>query len=104
VEFWNRLGPLLRVGYNTHPGRKPSVRIDNGPIHLVNEKDPQGEIVNAMSKGQKLYATYTTWPSKGGEMTVDLGDFNRAYAELLKGVEETKHMGRDLTAAHSATQ
>jgi hypothetical protein len=84
VVFMNREGPVVQPGFNTFPGRTPTVRVDdNDPIYDM--RDPK--LIEQLKTGRIVRAEYHVWPSGAERMTLDPSGFAEAYALLLQKVD-----------------
>jgi hypothetical protein len=110
VYFIDQRGPFLRMGFNTYPGRTPTVRLDDGePVHLA-EREQQLELVGEMINARTARARFHVWPTGSEDMIINLQGFGEAWEKLLGYVSgdeaPSDRAGNSVmrARAHKATQ
>lgn len=88
VKYINNLGPLFMVGFNTYPGREPTVKIDGNQPITINKYGYAGsnaeELIFLLENGSILRGEYHSWPQGAKRMYVELEGFSMAYQKLME--------------------
>lgn len=80
-------GPVVEPGYNTFPGRDPTVRVDQ---HMPVSDMRSAKLIDQMRTGTTAVATYHVWPGGRRTMSVDLAGFEAALADLQRQVASAR--------------
>ena len=74
-------GPRMFVGYNTYPGKTPTVKIDNNePLKCT--KENAAAIIQQMKAGDVVTARFYAWPDGPEDIQINLSGFPQAWQEL----------------------
>lgn len=84
IYFLDERGPFIMVGFNTYPGRTPTVRIDeNEPIQIRNSPPVASpSLVEQLRLGRVARGRYHVWPTGSEDIYVDLTGFEEAWRRL----------------------
>ncbi len=90
VYFIGQSGPFVMAGFNTYPGKSPTVRVDdNSPVRVhdyggVSKLEPDESLVELLRKGKVARISYHIWPEGRQDMIVDLSGFEKAWQLLME--------------------
>jgi invasion protein IalB len=90
VYFIGTSGPFVMAGFNTYPGKSPTVRVDdNDPVRVhdysgVSKLEPDESLVELLRKGKVARISYHIWPEGRQDMIVDLTGFEEAWQRLME--------------------
>lgn len=90
VYFSGESGPFVMAGFNTYPGKSPTVRVDdNNPVRVhdysgVSKLKPDESLVKLLRKGKVARISYHSWPEGRQDMIVDLTGFEEAWQRLME--------------------
>ncbi len=90
VYFIGKSGPFVVAGFNTYPGKPPTVRVDdNKPVKVhdyggVSKLEPDEFLVELLRKGKVARISYHLWPEGRQDMIIDLTGFEEAWQRLME--------------------
>jgi hypothetical protein len=97
IVYYGKIGPFLKVGFHTFPGRYPTIRLDDGdPITILDDGGGgrgdkiQPKLIKPMWSSQVLRARYHSWPEGHQDIII----------ENLFGLEEAWNRLQEIIYRH----
>jgi hypothetical protein len=90
VRYLNGQGPVIVVGWNSYPGKTPTIRVDESPpIRVSGSAEP--DVIKQLLTGSTVRGEYYAWPSASPKrIIVDLAGFGEAWTALQAKLGEQK--------------
>lgn len=82
VFYVDSAGPFLQIGFNTFPGRDPTVRVDDGVPYTFPERAPPAALLAELRAGRVLRGRYYVWPRGAADAIFDLTGIEEALSRL----------------------